>query len=671
LKTRTAVSTPPITVTEAATGEVQVRSLTVSLTRGLAVALVVLGILLRFIYLDADPYYYDWTGYITDEGRWSAHARALALFGRTSDVGWSLHLTLAPLYQLANYVIFSLSTVSLTTSRLLSAMAGSALLVSFWLLMRRVASPPALLVGLTLLALEMDLLVLSRLAVPEMVVMALQLLVYALIVATRGSYGQLALAGCLQAIAVGMKATALPTLAIFLLVVLARPSAPGERRRVWSLAAFGAGFAAPLALAALAWSACCYPRGIDLQTLQILRIFVRPSNAYHAIGFFFDDSLAPILNTWAVAVWLGIVGWMSSDDADPLLRAYLRTATIWWVGYSVVMLGLLYFPNRYKAHVFVPMAISIAAGLTLFKRVGLAGVDDALARGRGLAGVLRVAVVALPTAVFLAPLLAAGVEWVSASPPRLRLKVLCVAASFAATAWILGWRRRRRRSNVFFVTFPVIAVIAWWTLRWVPFDASPFWPSIAFPARAGWWAGFLLATALLTALTNRGVRRAGALGATRLVAAGAIVTIVMSIANVAPGYVDPHYSIRDASRSLGERLAGYGGVVATLNAEGLFNDNTLRYTTILSEPAWRAVRPDVFVTIFDSSESDGILQREYCLVDRYRLYVSPEFFRSHPELGLEPGAGVSARVYRREAGGCPRGAVVSPVVSGSRRGSRG
>lgn len=632
-----------------------------ALSRWLAVVVLVLGILLRFLYLDADPYYYDWIGYITDEGRWIAHARGLALFGQASDVGWSLHLTLAPLYQASNYVIFSVSTVSLTTSRLLSAMAGSALLVTFWLLMRRVASPPAMLVGVTLLALEMDVLVLSRLALPEMVVMALHLLVYALIVATPGSLGRLALAGLLQAVAVGMKVTALPVFAIFLIIILARAPTPGDRGRFRSLAVFGAGFAGPFVVGMLIWSLCCYPRGIDLQTLETIRLFVRPSSAYNTFAFLFVNSLAPIINTWAVALWLGIVGWTSSDDLNPLLRRYLRTATIWWVLYTVMMLGLSYFPNRYKVHVFVPVAISIAAGLTLFQKVGLAGVDAALARSRGLTLALRLGLIAFPTAVFLAPLPAAGLAWAVASPARLRFKLLAIAVSLALTGWILVQRRRRGSSAAFFVTFPVIAAIAWWTVRQPAFGGSPFWPSAFFLPYAGWWAAFLVATAAVTALTTTAVRRAGAVGATRLVAVGAVACIVLSIANIAPGYADPHYSIQGASRRLGERLSGYGGVVWALNAEGLFTENTLRYVTILGEPDWRAIRPEVLVTVFDPRDSEEVLGREDCLIERLPIYVSPEFFRSHPELLLSPDTLVSARVYRRNVTGCPRGGSAGTV----------
>ena len=45
----------------------------------LVIGVVVVGILIRFLYLNADPYYYEWSGYITDEGRWVQAARSFAL----------------------------------------------------------------------------------------------------------------------------------------------------------------------------------------------------------------------------------------------------------------------------------------------------------------------------------------------------------------------------------------------------------------------------------------------------------------------------------------------------------------------------------------------------------------------------------------------------------------
>src|SRR5262249_14140551 len=133
----------------------------------LSFAVVFTGILLRCLYLDADPRYYDWVGYITDEGRWIQEARNLALYGHVEfSSGMNFHLFMAPLFQLSNYLVFELLGVSLLTSRLLTALTGSAILVLFWGCLRRAVSPQALLVGVALLTLQSDLIVLSRVAVP-------------------------------------------------------------------------------------------------------------------------------------------------------------------------------------------------------------------------------------------------------------------------------------------------------------------------------------------------------------------------------------------------------------------------------------------------------------------------------------------------------------------------
>jgi hypothetical protein len=65
---------------------------------GLVLIVVALGAGLRFLRLDADPHYYDWIGYITDEGRWIDQARELALFG-SRNVRPSLHVLVGPLLQ--------------------------------------------------------------------------------------------------------------------------------------------------------------------------------------------------------------------------------------------------------------------------------------------------------------------------------------------------------------------------------------------------------------------------------------------------------------------------------------------------------------------------------------------------------------------------------------------
>jgi len=100
-----------------------------------ALGILVLGVLLRCAYLDSDPYYDEWAGYITDEGRWVENARSLALRGTLFEEPWNLHFLMAPLFQLGTYVAFVVGGVSFLTSRLLTALSGSAMLVLFWVLL--------------------------------------------------------------------------------------------------------------------------------------------------------------------------------------------------------------------------------------------------------------------------------------------------------------------------------------------------------------------------------------------------------------------------------------------------------------------------------------------------------------------------------------------------------
>ena len=186
--------------------------------------MVFTGTLLRFLYLDSDPHYYEWIGYITDEGRWVQHARNLALHGTLVDSsGMNFHLFMAPLFELSNYLVFELLGVSIFASRLFTALCGSAILALFWGCLRRAVTPQALLVGVALLALQSDLIGLSRVAVPEMVVMSFELAVYFLIVLGTSPWHMVS-AGVLLLMACGMKATAALLLPIFSVIIFCHAS---------------------------------------------------------------------------------------------------------------------------------------------------------------------------------------------------------------------------------------------------------------------------------------------------------------------------------------------------------------------------------------------------------------------------------------------------------------
>ena len=155
----------------------------------------------------------------------------------------NFHLFMAPLFELSNYLVFKLLGVSIFASRLFTALSGSLMLALFWGCLRRAVTPQALLVGVALLALQSDLVGLSRVAVPEMVVMSFELAIYFLIVLGRSPW-HMAAAGVLLLMACGMKATAALMLPIFSVIIFAMPRRATDARRWRDLSLFLTGFLA-------------------------------------------------------------------------------------------------------------------------------------------------------------------------------------------------------------------------------------------------------------------------------------------------------------------------------------------------------------------------------------------------------------------------------------------
>ena len=134
-----------------------------------ATVALVLGLAARFLVLASDPAYDLWAGYVTDEGRWTEQARSLVLFGQTdlTSVLSRMHLLLALLFQAAEAVSFQLFGVSFTSARLVTAISGAVLLLATFLILRRRVTGVALAVATCILALQVDLVTLSRIAIPE------------------------------------------------------------------------------------------------------------------------------------------------------------------------------------------------------------------------------------------------------------------------------------------------------------------------------------------------------------------------------------------------------------------------------------------------------------------------------------------------------------------------
>jgi hypothetical protein len=624
-------------------------------SHGLVLVVVALGVGLRFLRLDADPHYYDWIGYITDEGRWIDQARELALFGRSDEARPSLHVLVGPLFQALSYGVFRVLDVSILSSRLISAVSGSLLLVAFWLGMRRRASAQALLVPMTMLAFAEDLVVFSRIAIPEMTVMAVHLLIYLVITSRRRQSFSLALAGAAALVTVGIKITALPVVGIFALLLLTEPRDPSWPRSRWrDLTLFLAGLLSPLAIVAALWAARG-PAGVGLlpRAVALVERFVAPSSLYGALAFVFEDPMAPALNLWLLALWCALVGWRAAGPlVDVVSRRALVTSVTWIAVYAVVMLGLNYFPNRYKIHILVPMAIAIAVGLTLLQRAGRPRVDALLAGETGGRAALMAGVLGLPTAVVIAPLVAGTVGLLGGNPERLLMKMGCTLFAVVVTGVALVLLRRRRPSAVFLLVFPVTTALIWSTAQRIGLHDTPFWATAPLAPHAAGWLAMLLVSGVVAGMTT--ASRRGAPGATLVLAARvwAVWYVAVCLPALVPTYLKPHYSIRSVSRQLAISLADVAEPIGSSGADGLFREGRLRYRTVWGR-TWPAARPRVMVIAFNFRDPDGILERDYCLADVLPLYVSPMYFRTHEGLVPTSALGESVRIYRRRgADGC-------------------
>jgi hypothetical protein len=124
--------------------------------------------------------------------------------------------------------------------------------------------------------------------------------------------------------------------------------------------------------------------------------------------------------------------------------------------------------------------------------------------------------------------------------------------------------------------------------------------------------------------------------------------MTLSLIRIAPGYLEPRYTIRDASAALGRLLSDHTGAVGTIDGEGLFNGNRLRYTSIVKRTLGSA-RPDALVVVGELEDPAEVLAREYQVVAAYPLYVAPEYLRDAPDPVIHPGHGLVARVWRRRA----------------------
>src|SRR5262249_53355305 len=274
-------------------------------------------------------------------------------------------------------------------------------------MLRRVATAQALLVGLLLLALDVDLIELSRMSVPEMTAMLAQLAVYAVLVARRPTARRMFIAGLLLASAVAVKATALPAAIIFSAIVLLQPiedTAPKRRGR--SLLLLWAGFLSPLLVVVPLVAICCRDRMSTVSSnINLLQFFLNPPSAYSVVSFFFRGSFAPTINIWAVGLCFSLVAWLlrPRDAVHPGLYQHFVSSAVWCRLYAPHMLGLDYFPDRYKSPVLIPQANNLVPGVPSTEDTSKNAAGPAVAGLQRIRRSVFLALVPLPTAVLWAP----------------------------------------------------------------------------------------------------------------------------------------------------------------------------------------------------------------------------------------------------------------------------
>jgi Dolichyl-phosphate-mannose-protein mannosyltransferase len=624
----------------------------------LSLGVIITGILLRFLCLDADPRYYEWVGYITDEGRWIQHARNLALHGTLVDSSrMNFHLFMAPLFELSNYLVFELFGVSLLTSRIFTAFCGSAILTLFWACLRRAVSPQALLVGVALLALESNLVALSRMAVPEMVVISFLLATYFLIVL--GTHpSQILSAGLLLLVASGMKVTAALSLPIFSIMILVMPRRVTDTRRWRDLVLFLSGF---LITGLIGGGIGYFLISDQIPSLlgnvagfvTLIETFSGISKGflYHLISFPFQHSLSYTFNLWSLGVWLGTMGWWASgwDKIDFRLHRYLTTSGTWFILYFLLMSSLEYFPTRYRIHILIPMALFITFGTSLIQKVGMVEVIRAVADAKGRFGLFWLSMFGVPTAVFFSPLLMSIIALLGIDSQRLSSKLSCFLFLLVAVTYFGQKSKRNSRVVSFLLIFPLMEAMIWLVLPMLGIQS--FWPTEEFGIYAVYsFLGILVAIALsyiLLKVTDMLKSTEGS----QFITVVTMVCLTISLVRIIPGYFDRHYSIRDSSRDL-SRLLPATATIATFKAETMFNNNNLRYSSF----AWRAEKPDFLLVTFDFTKIKDFFEKEYHFIKSYNVWVSPEYGRSGSNSVGHVNEGLIVALYKKNEMGQAVGA---------------
>ncbi len=611
---------------------------------------VFVGVLFRFLYLDSDyqdpdPLHILWTGFVTDEGRWNEAARNLIQGRSLFNSSANLHLFVAPLFQLSNYIIYTFLDISRFSSRLFPAICGSLILIVFYSFMRKKVTPQALLFGISLLALQPDLIALSRVSIPESASMLFEFLVFTVLVSTNHSSLKMLLAGLLMLIVTGMKLTALPFLGILTIILLVIPYSQGtsERNiRYKRLAIFLSAILVPVIALGATLLGCCYD--IDKVTsltkiINTIKSFLGFSSLYQFISFPFESRLAVTFNVWCLGVALTFLYLLSDrriyKDADISNKRPLLSAFIWFVTFFVMTQMMSYYYGRPTTHIFIPMALIVTFGVSHFQKNGIKNIVEFSSKDGAGIQLVKACCLALPMAIIVAPLFTYFPSEVMHDPVRLRHKILSELVMFLFIFAIIYTLRYNKRSNAFFLFFPVFPVFGFLFIQAFANGDYTFWfgSGLAQGYQATVWVATLIVSLIVALGVSKTYVRWDTIQRGRIVNIAAVLYLALFSTKIYPAYANPQYSVKNASISLGEFLKNEPRVKSA-NADGLFNDNSIYYEQF-SHRDFIMGKPEIIVSAFDFHGDKDFLKINYIQIKKYQLYYSPKLKKYHPDMSNE------------------------------------
>jgi hypothetical protein len=257
--------------------------------------------------------------------------------------------------------------------------------------------------------------------------------------------------------------------------------------------------------------------------------------------------------------------------------------------------------------------------------------------------------VALPTVLVAGAALLSLVAAAGLDPERVRARYAAVLLPLVAVAGLVLRRLQDGRGIGFFVWFPLCWTAGWLVAERLSVVSPSFWPGAEAAGNTLRWV--LLPAAAAGAIGAARAARWGRPAAGVALVAAAALYAGLGMVRLAPGYLEPHYTMREISRDLGVLLAGTSGRIGARGGDGLFSENRLPYRSIMSAE-WPASPPEVIVLAGLLSDPQGRLGREYRLIRQYAIYVAPEYVLDQATWAATDGSfqRTNVRVYRRRPG---------------------